>query len=707
MKLAQFIQTEMEQLLKDWEEAAVEIAPELRGEDSRALEDHAREMLEFVTKDLQTPQTDRESARIAENTASSPVSIAARKHGSERHNQGLSMLQMIQELRALRVRVMQDWRDAEQGLTANDIGELLRFIEAIDQLISDSVASYSVRKEQETRLFDAMLKVSPDPSAIFDPNARVLFLNVPMADVAGMPIHDAIGKTPLELGLGFAPDLHDAIAETVVTGQFQRREFHCTIPSGADRYFDCQLVPVFNDQYEVEAVAKTSRDITERKQAEHQVWTSANYDSLTGVPNRRLFLDRLEQNLLEAERRGTSFSLLFIDLDRFKQANDQLGHRGGDQLLAKVAERINSNVRAMDTVARLGGDEFTLVLKETDRDGAIHTAKSLLASLEGVFDVDSHRVHISGSIGLTVFPDDGRDIDQLMHNADQAMYAAKEQGGHQVQVYESWMAHSESEHMRLNRELDAALSENQLQVYYQPIIDIRTGAIAGAEALLRWNHPYKGLLPPSAFLSVSEQSGMTDSINSYVLAQAVNCSLRWRHLNGEPFPVNINESPASFFTRSLVDQWQERLTQADLNESRIIMELTPASLSNIRASGFDLVKSFSLAGLRLDLAIDDFGMEPFSLRALQEFRMDSVKVGRELINNAGKGGDADRILKAIIAMAHAIDIRVVGVGVEKDEQLEFLSRAGCDYAQGFLFSRPLCQEDFEALLSQERQKTPS
>lgn len=705
MKLAQFIQAEMEQLLKDWEEAALEIAPELRGEDSRSLEDHARAMLEFITEDLQTPQTNRESARKAQGKASSSVSIAAKKHGSERHNQGLSMLQMIQELRALRVRVMQGWREAERGLTNHDIGELLRFIGAIDQLISDSVASYSARKEQETRLFEAMLKVSPDPSAIFDPDAKLLFLNVPMADLASTPVRDAIGKTPLELGLGFATDLQDAIAETVVTGHFQRREFHCASLPGPGRYFDCQLVPVFNDQHEVEAVAKTSRDITERKQAEHLVWSSANYDSLTGLPNRRLFLDRLEQNLLEAERRDSSFALLFIDLDRFKQANDQLGHKAGDRLLAKVAERISCKVRAMDTVARLGGDEFTLILKETGRDGAKQTAKALLTSLERAFDVDSHRIHISGSIGLTVFPDDGRDVDQLMHNADQAMYAAKKHGGQQVQVYESWMAQSESEHMRLNRELENALRENQLEVYYQPIIDIRKGAISGAEALLRWNHPDKGLLTPTAFLSVTEQNGMTDSINSYVLEQAVSCSLRWRDLNGEAFPININESPASFFTRTLVDQWQERLTQAGLDESRIIMELTPASLDNIRASGFNPVTSLSLAGLRLHLAIDDFGMEPFSLRALQEFKMDSVKVDRELINDAGQGGDADRMLEAIIAMAHAINVRVVGVGVEKDEQLQFLSRAGCDYAQGFMFSRPLRQDDFEALLRQD-QKGP-
>ncbi len=707
MKLAQFIQTEMEQLLKDWEEAALQIAPELRGEDSCSLKDHAREMLEFVTKDLRTPRTDRESAHKAQGKARSPASVAAKKHGSDRHHQGLSMLQMMQELRALRLRVMQDWRETQQGLTTNDIDEIFRFIEAIDQLIADSVSSYSARKEQETRLFEAMLKVSPDPSAIFDPDAKLLFLNIPMADLASTSIGDAIGKSPLELGLGFATALQDAIVETVVTGQFQRREFHCSLPSGPERYFDCQLVPVFNEQNEVEAVAKTSRDITERKQAERQVWRSANFDSLTGLPNRRLFLDRLEQNLLEASRRDSSFALLFVDLDRFKQANDQLGHKAGDRLLAKVAKRISTNVRAMDTVARLGGDEFTLILKETDRDGAKQTAKALLTSLEGAFDVDSHQVHISGSIGLTLFPDDGNDVDQLMHNADQAMYAAKEHGGQQVQAYESWMTHSESEHVRLNRELDDALRENQLEVYYQPIIDIRTGAISRAEALLRWNHPYKGLLAPGAFLNITEQNGMTDSINAYVLEQAVTCSLRWRDLSGEAFPININESPASFFTRTLVDQWRARLTQAGLDESRIIMELSPASLANIRASGFNPVESLGLEGLRLNLAIDDFGIEPFSLLALQEFKMESVKIERELIKDAGRGGDADRILEAIIAMAHAINVRVVGVGVETDKQLQFLSRAGCDYAQGFLFSRPLRQDDFDGLLTRDRQKQPS
>ncbi|MGM0449817.1 MAG: putative bifunctional diguanylate cyclase/phosphodiesterase [Pseudomonadota bacterium] len=705
MKLAQFIQAEMGQLLEDWDEAAQEIAPELKDEDGRALRDHAREILDFVTQDLVTSQTEAESTRRALGKAQ--ASATDGKHGVHRLKQGLSMLQMIQELLGLRTRVAQAWRNEQHGHLAEEIDELIRFNEAIDQLITQSVSSFSARKQQETRLFETMLRTSPDPAAIFDPDARHLFINMAMANLINAPHRDVIGKTAHELGLDAANGLHDAVTAAVTTGQIQRREFHQSYPSGQELYFDCQFVPVFDDRNNVEAVVKTSRDITERKQSEYQVWRSANFDSLTGIANRRLFLDRLEQTLLEAQRKNNSFALLFIDLDLFKQANDQLGHEAGDRLLAQVAARISAKVRAMDTVARLGGDEFTLILKETSRDGAKEAAKALLNSLERPFDVDSHHVHISGSVGLTVFPDDGKDVEHLMHNADQAMYAAKERGGRQVQVYEPWMAQSESDHMRLNRELDDALREGQLEVFYQPIIDIRTGAISRAEALLRWHHPYKGMLTPDAFLSITEQSGMTDVINAYVLEQAVSCSARWRDLSGEAFPININESPASFFTRPLVDQWRARLAQAGLDESRITMELTPAALNNIRASGFNPIKSLDAAGLQLHLAIDAFGIEPFSLLALQEFRMDSVKIDRELIRDAGQGGDADRIIEAIIAMAHAINVKVIGVGVETDEQLRFLYRTGCDYAQGLLFSSALRQDDFEALLRHNSQSVPS
>ncbi len=707
MTLAQFIQTETERLLEDWEEAALEIAPQLKGEDSPSLRDHAQSMLEFISQDLVTPQTRGESARKALGKGEAPASGFDGEHGTHRFKQGLSMLQMVQELRALRARVTSAWRKEQRSFSEKDIDELIRFNEAIDQLVADSLSGYSARKDQEIRLIESMMKNNPDPVAIYDPDGRHLFLNTAMADMINAPPRDIVGKTLLELGVDSVTEWHDAIITTATTGQAQHREFHHHLPSGRELDFDCYFIPVCNERNEVEAVVKTSRDITVRKQTEYQAWRNANFDELTGLPNRRLFLDRLEQNLLEAQRKDSSFALLFIDLDRFKQANDQLGHEAGDHLLAQVGKRISTKVRAMDTVARLGGDEFTLILKETGREAAKEVARTLLTCLEQAFDVDSHSVNISGSIGLTLFPDDGKDADKLMHNADQAMYTAKEHGGQQVQAYESWMAQSESEHMRLNRELDVALRENQLEVYYQPIIDIRTKAIVGAEALLRWHHPEKGLLTPDAFLGVTEQSDMAGSIDAYVMGQAVTHSFQWRDFSGEAFPININESPACFFTQTLVDQWRARLTQAGIGESRITLELAPASINNIHASDFNPVESCDLVDLRLHLAIDDFGAKPFSLRDLQEFKIDFVKIDRDLIKGAGQGGDADCILEAIIAMAHAINVKVVGVGVETDKQLQFLTRAGFDYAQGFLFSQPLRQDDFEELLKGDCQKKPS
>ena len=602
----------------------------------------------------------------------------------------------------MRRRITRFWCEEHETFCADDLKELIRFNEAVDQQMTDSVATYSVRKEQQARLIEAMLRVSPDPTAIFDPEGRLLFLNSPMADLADTPVWDAMGRTPLKLGLGFAAELHDAIAETVSTGEPLRRELHHHSPAGREVYYDCQFVPVIDKGDQVEAVATTYQDITQRKHTENQAWQNANFDSLTGIPNRRLFLDRLEQTLQEAARTGSSFALLFIDLDRFKQANDQLGHEAGDQLLQQVSERIGASVRSMDTVARLGGDEFTVILKNTGGKDAKPAARKLLAALETPFDINSHRIHLSGSLGLTVFPDDGSDIHQLMNNADQAMYVAKERGGQQVQLYQTWMAQSESEHMRLNRQLEKAVTENQLEIYYQPIVDIRTGAISRAEALLRWNHPDEGLLTPSTFLAVAEQSPVAESINAFVLQQAVNCSLRWRSPEGEAFPVNINESPASFFNQNLMDQWRARLTDSDFSESQITMELTPTFLTSIRRSGFNPVKSLGLAGLRLHLAVDEFGIEPFSLLALQEFQVDSIKLDRELIRDAGQDDKIDRILRTIIGMARTMGIKVVAEGVETDEQLQVLSRVGCDYAQGYLFSRPLRQDDFEALLYRDR-----
>lgn len=683
MQLAQFIQNNLEQLLEDWELAARETTPELKAEDRQALKDLARDMLQVTFSDVQFG------------------------NGPDPPRYSISGDQVAQEFRELRFRIVRAWGAQQRTFTAKAIDELMRFVEATDQFItcftSGDAASKGHSKGRDKRLISAMLNAVTDPAAIFDPAARFLYLNSAMADLINGISRDIIGKTPRELGLDFAEELHNDVVNVITSGQPQCRKLLYGFPSGRRSRFDCELAPIFDDQNQVEAVFQTWRDVTERKRTEYQVWRHANFNSLTGITNRQLFLDRLDQTLLEAKRKGGSFALLFIDLGYFKQADDQLRHQNDGNLLALVAARITTRTRAMDTVARLGDDEFTLILKEADRAGAMTTARAILAGLNQDFEVDTHRLQISPSIGFTLFPDQGKDIDQLLHNADQAMCAAKEPGRQKVQAFETWMTENDSERTRINRELDKALCEGQLEVYFQPIVNIRTGATARAEALLRWNHPHRGLLTPASFLHITEQSGLIAGINDFVLEQARIGSLQWRDQSGDAFPVHINESPGSFDNRYLVEQWRAKLILIDLDESWITIELTPADFIDICAAGFDGINSLGLAGLRRHLALDDFSIEPLSLLALEEFRIGSVKIARKLIKGAGLGGETDRVLASLIAMAHGINAQVVAVGVETDKQLQFLAGAGCDYAQGLLFSPPLPRGDFGALLTRDRQ----
>lgn len=434
MKLAEFIQVEMEQLIGGWGEAAPKTVPELQGNDCRSLKkDQAREMLELVTRNLDTSLPKKKSARIAPGNGKSPALGLDSAHSSGDLQLGSAILQMIRELRA---RVTRAWGCAQRGLTEKDIDELVRFNEAIDGLIANLVPGFSAHSEQDTRLIETMLKTSIDPAAISDANGEPRFIEMGIADLVNAPIRNVFGETPLELVMDLARELLDAITTTVATGEAQHRELHHGVPFN----FDCQFVPVFNHCNEVEAVIKTSRKITERKQTDFQAWQNASFDTLTGLPNRRLFRDRLEQTFLEAQRESSSFALLLIDFDRFKQAKNQLGQEASARLLEQVAERIKTKVRAIDTFARLEGEEFMLILKKTGSDGARKVAEGLLISFEHAFEIDSQQIQLSANMGLTLFPDDGENIDEMIHNAHRAKDATKRLEGQQFQFYESWMA---------------------------------------------------------------------------------------------------------------------------------------------------------------------------------------------------------------------------------------------------------------------------
>lgn len=433
MLLSKFILDNLETILQEWENFACSLLPADHGLDQVALRDHAKKMLKDVVKDLAQPET--EEQEIAKSTGQNDsTNSAATEHGKERLALGFSLDAALAEYRALRASVTRSWQTEiiDQPLTAIVMADLIRFNEAIDQLINESSTSYSAEKELQKRAFDAILSSLPNISFIVTLEGRFSYANKAAAELFALPADQLVGKYFVDLSLANAAELQQQIDAVISSKKQLSVEIPHAAPGGQTEYYDYSFVPSFDAKGMVAAVAGTAHNITERKRREDQNWNQANYDSLTGLPNRQLFIDRMEQEIKHAERVGTRTALLFIDLDHFKAANDQFGHETGDILLRLVADRLRACVRESDTVARLGGDEFTVVMQDlTDPQQVELVAWKILTELANSFQILNNTVRISASIGLSVAPQDARSSADLIRNADKAMYAAKTAGGNQ------------------------------------------------------------------------------------------------------------------------------------------------------------------------------------------------------------------------------------------------------------------------------------
>ncbi len=433
MRLSKFILDNLETILQEWEDFACSLLPADHGLDQVALRDHAKKMLKDIAKDLAQPETKEQE--VAKSTGQNDSEdTAATDHGRERLALGFSLDAALAEYRALRASVTRSWQTEiiDQPLTAIVMADLIRFNEAIDQLINESSTSYSAEKELQKRAFDAILSSLPNISFIVTLEGRFSYANRAAAEFFVLPADQLVGKNFVDLGLANATELQQQIDAVIRSKKQFSGEMPHAVPGGQTEHYDYCLVPSFDAKGMVDAVAGTAHNITERKRREDQNWNQANYDSLTGLPNRQLFIDRMEQEIKHAERVGTGTALLFIDLDHFKAANDQFGHETGDILLRLVADRLRACIRESDTVARLGGDEFTVVMQNlSDPQQAELVAGKILTELASPFQILNNTVRISASIGLTVAPQDARGSADLIRNADKAMYAAKTAGGNQ------------------------------------------------------------------------------------------------------------------------------------------------------------------------------------------------------------------------------------------------------------------------------------
>jgi diguanylate cyclase (GGDEF)-like protein len=437
-------------------------------------------------------------------------------------------------------------------------------------------------------------------------------------------------------------------------------------------------------------------DITERKRYEEQLQHLATHDDLTGLANRALLQDRLEQSILFAKRSGRLVAALLLDLDRFKIINDSLGHSFGDSLLKIIAERLRESVRGADTVARLGGDEFVILLAEVASEEDVgKVAKKILDNITAPFQIGDREITVTASLGISIYPWDGEDEETLIRNADIAMYRAKEEGN-SFRLYAPEMNLVVHEVMEMETDLRRALERNELLLHYQPKINLETGTITGAEALLRWKHPVRGMILPGIFIPLAEETGLIQPIGEWVLQHICHQIKSWQAQGLPIVPIAANLSARQFRTDDLGETVRRILQDSGLPPHLLELELTESMIMRDPQSAAATMQQLNTLGV--SLALDDFGTGYSSLNYLRRFPVDCLKIDRSFISDVADDPSAAAVATSIIAIAHSLGLQAVAEGVETREQLEFLRECGCDSYQGYYFSAPLGAADFTEML---------
>jgi diguanylate cyclase (GGDEF)-like protein/PAS domain S-box-containing protein len=436
------------------------------------------------------------------------------------------------------------------------------------------------------------------------------------------------------------------------------------------------------------ANTQLQEEVFERMQAEQRIWHIAHHDSLTGLPNRTLLHDRLEQALAQAQRSRHRVAVMFLDLDRFKNVNDTLGHAIGDELLKHVATRLTSVVRAVDTVSRLGGDEFVIVLHEiSSPDDVVQVAEKILGALGSTVSIEGHQLHVTPSIGISIFPDDGAEVFGLMKSADTAMYHAKAVGRNNFQFFARAMNEQAEHFFTLENKLRQAIETGQLLLHYQPLIDWPRRGVCGMEALVRWNDPERGLIEPGEFIPIAEETGLIVPVGEWVLAEALRQNREWQQEGRPLLPISVNLSPRQFRQKDLVETLRRILLETGQPARLLELEITETTLMQDIDETRDKLEEIAAMGVRL--AIDDFGTGYSSLSYLKRFPVHKLKVDQGFVRDLTVDPEDAAIVTAIIGLARSLGLDTLAEGVETVEQLDILLGLGCEKFQGYLFSRPL------------------
>ncbi len=527
-----------------------------------------------------------------------------------------------------------------------------------------------------------------------------------MADAEMLLADDAVDIILLDLGLPDAQGL-DAVRRAraaaprlpliVLTGLDDEEIAGRALQEGAQDY-------IIKGQIDPRGLLRAIRYAIERKSMEDnardmalQIAHTAKHDDLTGLPNRALLKDRIDYAIALAARHKTKLAVLFLDLDGFKHINDSLGHSTGDKLLRSIAERLLDSVRGADTVSRQGGDEFVVLLADVTRveDVAI-SASRILESVARVHGIDEHDLYATASLGISIYPDDGEDAETLMKNADTAMYQAKDMGRHTYRFFKPAMNDRAVERLSIETDLRRALERNELELHYQPKIDLATGLTSGAEALIRWHHPTRGWIPPAQFISIAEDCRLILPIGEWVLNEACRQVQRWVTEGLFSGTIAVNVSAVQFRELNFAQRVFATLAKIGMDPKRLELELTESVLMTRAESTASTLQTLRRAGVKV--ALDDFGTGYSSLSYLERFPVDCLKIDQSFIRQISAVGAKKTLVNAIINMAHTLGLHVVAEGVETEEELRFIKDCGCDEGQGYYFSRPLTPSNFAKFL---------
>ncbi|HEB87327.1 MAG TPA: EAL domain-containing protein [Gammaproteobacteria bacterium] len=516
-----------------------------------------------------------------------------------------------------------------------------------------------------------------------DVHGVVEYVNPAFEKVTGYTSDEVLGKNPDFFSSDRqSEEFYAHMWSTLLAGKVYSNNLIHKRKDGSLFHTEITITPLIDDNTDITHFMVIARDISEHiRDKTHPI----QHDSLTDLPNRNLFMDRLQQAISKAQHHHRLVAVLFLDLDRFRNINDSLGHTAGDQLLRQLGERFRKTIREGDTIARFGGDEFAILLDDFDSDNSLSLiAQKILNSLAMAFEINSHEIFITASIGISISPHDGDDPDTLLRNADIAMCRARELGKNNFQYYSEAMTAHVFEHLSLENSLRHALERNEFILHYQPQVDTRSGKIFGVEALLRWQHPELGLVMPNHFISLLEETGLIEPVGIWVLETACKQSRQW-HQSGIGFVhMSVNLSSRQFNNRHFIASLQNIIKETQVNPQYLELELTESMLMRNTSSIITALKNLNALGVRF--AIDDFGTGYSSLNYLRRFPIDTIKIDRAFIRDITHDTDDRAICSAIIGMTQSLSLKVIAEGVETHAQLDILKTKECHYIQGNVFS---------------------